>query len=143
MARLVSAVTAARLWLTNSTVRPGIGDLRHAVEAARLELGVADRQHLVDHQDLGLEMRRHREGEPDIHADRVALDRRVEELLDAGEGDDLVEAVAASRPGVMPRMAPFRKMFSRPVSSGWKPVPTSSRLATRPLIATPAPRSAR
>ncbi len=25
-------------------------------------------------------------------------------------------------------------MFSRPVSSGWKPVPTSSRLATRPLI---------
>ena len=37
---------------------------------------------------------------------------------------------------VMPRMAPFRKMFSRPVSSGWKPVPTSSRLATRPLIAT-------
>ena len=25
-------------------------------------------------------------------------------------------------------------MFSRPVSSGWKPVPTSSRLATRPVI---------
>ena len=25
-------------------------------------------------------------------------------------------------------------MFSRPVSSGWKPVPTSSRLATRPRI---------
>ena len=34
----------------------------------------------------------------------------------------------------MPRMAPLRKMFSRPVSSGWKPVPTSSRLATRPVI---------
>ena len=32
----------------------------------------------------------------------------------------------------MPRIAPLRKMFSRPVSSGWKPVPTSSRLATRP-----------
>ena len=27
-------------------------------------------------------------------------------------------------------------MFSRPVSSGWKPVPTSSRLATRPRILT-------
>src|SRR5687768_9298156 len=37
---------------------------------------------------------------------------------------------------VMPRMAPFRNTFSRPVSSGWKPVPTSSRLATRPLIET-------
>src|SRR6185436_10089695 len=33
---------------------------------------------------------------------------------------------------IMPRIAPFRKMFSRPVSSGWKPVPTSSRLDTRP-----------
>ena len=32
----------------------------------------------------------------------------------------------------MPRMEPLRKMFSRPVSSGWKPVPTSSRLPTRP-----------
>ncbi len=35
----------------------------------------------------------------------------------------------------MPRIAPFRKTFSRPVSSGWKPVPTSSRLPTRPRIA--------
>ena len=34
----------------------------------------------------------------------------------------------------MPRIAPFRKTFSRPVSSGWKPVPTSSRLPTRPRI---------
>ena len=34
----------------------------------------------------------------------------------------------------MPRIEPFRKMFSRPVSSGWKPVPTSSRLPTRPRI---------
>ena len=32
----------------------------------------------------------------------------------------------------MPRIAPFRKMFSRPVSSGWKPVPTSSSEPTRP-----------
>ena len=36
----------------------------------------------------------------------------------------------------MPRMAPLRWMFSRPVSSGWKPVPTSSRLPPRPLILT-------
>src|SRR5919198_4044066 len=33
----------------------------------------------------------------------------------------------------MPRIAPFRKTFSRPVSSGWKPVPTSRRLPTRPV----------
>ena len=34
----------------------------------------------------------------------------------------------------IPSSAPFRKTFSRPVSSGWKPVPTSSRLPTRPRI---------
>ena len=34
------------------------------------------------------------EGEPHRHAARVALDRRVEEALDVGEGDDLVEAAA-------------------------------------------------
>ena len=79
------------LWLTNSTVRPSPRDVLHLAEALLLELGVADRQHLVDDQDLRLEMRRHGEGEPHVHAARVALDRRVEELLDLGEGDDLVE----------------------------------------------------
>jgi hypothetical protein len=39
----------------------------------------------------------------------------------------------------MPRMPPFKKTLSRPVSSGWKPVPTSSSDPTRPRIrATPA-----
>src|SRR5471032_1006635 len=36
----------------------------------------------------------------------------------------------------MPRIAPLRNTFSRPVSSGWKPVPTSSRLDTRPVRST-------
>jgi hypothetical protein len=34
----------------------------------------------------------------------------------------------------MPRTAPFRKMFSRPVSSGWNPVPISSSDPTRPRM---------
>ena len=39
----------------------------------------------------------------------------------------------------MPRIAPFRNTFSRPVSSGWNPVPTSSSDPTRPrTIAWPA-----
>ena len=32
----------------------------------------------------------------------------------------------------IPSRVPFRYTFSRPVSSGWNPVPTSSRLPTRP-----------
>jgi hypothetical protein len=31
----------------------------------------------------------------------------------------------------IPKIAPFKKMFSRPVNSGWNPVPTSSNEAMR------------
>jgi hypothetical protein len=51
---------------------------------------VADGQHLVDEQDLRLGVHRHREPEPDAHPRGVELDRGVEEVLDAGEGDDRV-----------------------------------------------------
>ena len=52
---------------------------------------VADREHLVDDQDLGVEVRRDRERQPDVHPARVALHGRVDELLDPAELDDLVE----------------------------------------------------
>ena len=95
------------LWLTNSTVRPRSRDVPHLAEALLLELRVADRQHLVDDENLGLQMRRNGEGEAHVHAARIALHRRVEELLDAGEVDDLVE-LAVDLARLMPRMAPLR-----------------------------------
>ena len=70
---------------------PRLAQVLHAPETPPLELGVPDGEHLVDEEDLGLEMRRHGECEPDGHAARVALDRRVDELLDARELDDLGE----------------------------------------------------
>ena len=60
-------------------------------EALALELLVADRDDLVDDEDLGADVHRDREAEPHVHADRVDLHRRVDELLDSGEVDDLVE----------------------------------------------------
>jgi hypothetical protein len=33
-----------------------------------------------------------------------------------------------------PRIDPFMKMFSRPVSSGWNPAPNSRRAASRPRV---------
>ena len=75
----------------------------HLAQALLLERRVADRQHLVHQQDLRLQVRGDGEGQPHVHAARVALDRRVEELLDLGEGDDLVELArdlgAAACPG--------------------------------------------
>ena len=88
---------ASMLWLTNSTVRPLRSTSSILPEAATLELDVADRQHLVDEQDLCLHVGGDGETEAQVHPRRVALDRRVHELLEAGEGDDLVE------PGCAPR----------------------------------------
>ena len=107
MAREQSVEIAPMLWLTNSTVRPSLGHVAHLAQALLLELDVADGQHLVDDQDVGLEVRRDGERQAHVHAAGVALDRRVEELSDLGEGDDLVELARISA-RVMPRMAPFR-----------------------------------
>ena len=67
------------------------GDLLDAGVALRLEGRVADSEHLVEQQDLRIEVRRDREREPDLHSRRVALDRDVDEVADPGELDDLVE----------------------------------------------------
>src|SRR5471032_1200587 len=67
------------------------GHLRHAIETLRLEFRVADRQHFIHDEDLRLEVSGDGKGETDVHAHRVALHRRVDELADARELDDLVE----------------------------------------------------
>ena len=54
---------------------------------------VADGEHFVDEQHFGIDVNRDRESEPHVHAGRVGLDRRVDELRELGELDDLVEAL--------------------------------------------------
>src|SRR5205807_4791590 len=60
--------------------------------ALRGELLVADGEHLVDQQYVGIDVDGDGESEADVHAGGVGLDGLVDELGDAGEGDDLVEA---------------------------------------------------
>ena len=72
----------------------GSGHLADLAETFLLEPDIANGEDLVDDQDLGLEVRRHGEGHPHVHADRVVLDRRVDEALELGEGDDLVDLAA-------------------------------------------------
>jgi PAS domain S-box-containing protein len=56
------------------------------------ERGVAGREGLVDHQDLVALGRGDREPQPLRHAGGVGAHRQVDEVADAGEVDDLVEA---------------------------------------------------
>ena len=78
---------------TITIVLPGGAKVVELLEALALELGVADGEHLVDEQDVGIDVDRDREPEPHVHARRVVLHRRVDEVLEAGEVDDLVEAL--------------------------------------------------
>ena len=91
--------------------------LLHLAETFLLKRGVADREHFVDQEDVRLQVRGDREGEPHVHAAAVAFDRRVEEPLDLGEGHDLIELAGDLGPAHAEDGA-VEKMFSRPVSSG-------------------------
>ena len=68
-------------------------ELRELVEALVREALVADREHLVHEQHVGIDVDRHREAQTHVHARRIRLDRRVDELAQLGELHDLVEAL--------------------------------------------------
>src|SRR4029453_18218529 len=65
-----------------------LGDL---VQALALEGLVADGQDLVDEQDVGADVERPGETEGHVLARAVVLDLVVDERLELGEGDDVVE----------------------------------------------------
>ena len=89
---VAEALDAPMSWVTNTIVRPLGLEPRELVEALLLERGVADREHLVDEQDVGIDLDSNREREPDLHPRGVVLELEVDELLELGERDDLVEA---------------------------------------------------
>ena len=68
------------------------------VEALLLERGVSHRQHLVHHQDLGVGLDGEREGEPHLHPRGEILELVIDELLQLGEADDLVEETVQLAP---------------------------------------------
>ena len=72
-------------------------ELGELVEALVGEAFVADGEHFVDEQHVGIDVDRDRETQPHVHARRVGLHRRVDEVAQLGELDDLVEA-----PGDLP-----------------------------------------
>ena len=73
-------------------------ELEDLAEALALEGLVADGEDLVEQEDVGVEVRGDREAEPHVHPRGVGAHRPVDRLLELGEGDDLVEALADLRP---------------------------------------------
>src|SRR5216683_1583584 len=63
----------------------------HLPQALLLKIDIPHRQHFVHQQYLRLQVRRHRERQPDVHPARIMLDRRLDEFFDLREGHDLVE----------------------------------------------------
>ena len=57
----------------------------------RWKVSSPDSQHLVHHQHVGVDIHGHGEAQPHVHARRVELHLVVDELLELGEGHDLVE----------------------------------------------------
>ena len=67
------------------------GHFTHFSQALFLERDVADRQNFIHQQNFGLEVRGDGKRQPHLHPGAVMLQRRIDEICDLGEGDDLVE----------------------------------------------------
>ena len=94
-------------------------------EALLLEALVADGEHLVEQEDVEVDLDRDRVREPDLHPGGEVLQLLVDEALELGERDDLVEASLRARFRERPSSVPLIRMLSRAVSSGLKPTPSS------------------
>ncbi len=80
---------------TSSTALPRGEEKRwHVLDALPAEGEVVDREDPVDQQSVGVEMGGHRIAEARLHAGAVGEDRRVDELLELRELDDLIEKAA-------------------------------------------------
>src|SRR6266536_2449525 len=77
-----------------SSIRASPLELEDLPEALALELLVADGEDLVEEKDVRVDMRRDRETEPHVHPGRIRAYGQVDEFLQSGERDDLVELLA-------------------------------------------------
>ena len=66
----------------------------HFIDATSLKFSVADRKHFIDEQNILVEICGNGESQSNVHSARVMLHRSVDELLDFGKADDVVELAA-------------------------------------------------
>ena len=83
--------------MTSTIVFPFLPEPCERVEALLLECLVTDRQHLVEQEDVEVDLDRDRVREPHLHPRREVLQLLVDEALELGELDDVVESLSSSR----------------------------------------------
>src|SRR6266481_2974592 len=66
-------------------------EIAHRPQALALELPIADRKNLINDQDVRLKIGGYRKAQTHLHAARVSLDGRIDELLDLRKGDDFIQ----------------------------------------------------
>jgi hypothetical protein len=78
------------LWVAITRISDLVTSWARRSSAFDHELRVAGEEPLVHQEDIGRDGGRQGEAQPDVHAGRIAADRHVDELAQAGEGDDPV-----------------------------------------------------
>ena len=91
---VAEAVHGAHVVRDEEDRRVGALDPLELLEALLLERRVADREDLVDEQDVGVHLDHHAERQADHHPARVVLELDLGELAELGEVDDLIEPAA-------------------------------------------------
>ncbi len=77
----------------------GSRKLLHRLHALLLKVLIADREDLVQQQDVGIQIRCNREAEPHLHAGRVVLERHVHEVIETRVAHDPIVNRFDVRPG--------------------------------------------
>jgi hypothetical protein len=67
------------------------GQLQHPLARLQREVGVAGTEDLIDDEHLRPHSRGGRKGEPRIHSSRIGLDGPIDELVEFGKVEDVVE----------------------------------------------------
>src|SRR4029077_18815438 len=81
---VAEAVERAHVVCDENDRAPLVAHAIEDVEALLLERRVAYREHLIDEQDVGVNLYRDGKGEPDMHARRVVLELQLLELAQFG-----------------------------------------------------------
>jgi len=70
---------------------PGVGNIAHLAQTLALEVGIANCQNFIHHQDFRFQVGCHGESQAQVHARGVAFDRGIDELFNFRECHDLIE----------------------------------------------------